>query len=79
MAGGKMLLQHFDFEIRSGQHIALVGVNGAGKTTLLRLINGELALERDDYRQGKGIFSDGVYRTGILIQNPFGYVRGGEE
>lgn len=79
MAGGKMLLQHFDFEIRSGQHIALVGVNGAGKTTLLRLINGELALERDDYRQGKGIFSDGVYRTGILKQNPFGYVGGGEE
>jgi len=71
MAGGHLLLAHFDLEIKGSEHIAIVGLNGAGKTTLLRLINGELDLERDDRRQGPGIRSSGNVTVGMLRQMPF--------
>ena len=54
-AGGQVILDHIDFEIRGTEKTALVGRNGAGKTTLLRLIAGELSLDRDDKRNGPGI------------------------
>ena len=53
--GGKTILNHIDFSIKGQEKIAVVGRNGAGKTTLLRLISGELSLDRDDKRFGKGI------------------------
>jgi ATP-binding cassette, subfamily B, bacterial len=34
------VLQHVTFEIKKGQHIAIVGENGAGKTTLIKLLTG---------------------------------------
>ena len=56
--GGKTILNHIDFSIKGQEKIAVVGRNGAGKTTLLRLISGELSLDRDDKRFGKGITTD---------------------
>lgn len=70
-AGGKPILRHIHFEIRGNEKIALVGRNGAGKTTLLRLIAGELSLDRDDKRQGPGIFTDRRLTVGSLSQQVF--------
>lgn len=40
--GDKAVLREVGFELRSGDHVALVGPNGAGKTTLLKILTGEL-------------------------------------
>ena len=34
------LFSHLSFEIKRGEHVALIGDNGTGKTTLLKIING---------------------------------------
>ena len=40
------LFSHLSFEIKRGEHVALIGDNGTGKTTILKIING---LESADY------------------------------
>lgn len=40
--GTHIVLQGIDFQIRRGDHLAVVGVNGAGKTTFLKALAGEL-------------------------------------
>ena len=67
-AGGNVILQHVNFEIRGAEKLALVGRNGAGKTTLLRLIAGEISLDRDDRRKGPGIRRDRPLTVGMLSQ-----------
>lgn len=37
--GGQMLFGHVSFEIKRGEHVAIIGDNGTGKTTLLKIIN----------------------------------------
>lgn len=69
--GGKTILDHIDFSIKGQEKIAVVGRNGAGKTTLLRLIGGELSLDRDDKRFGKGIQTDKELSIGFLHQQSF--------
>lgn len=70
-AGSEILLEHFDFEIKGRDRIAVVGPNGAGKTTLLRLIAGELTLERDDRRQMSGVRLARNVTIGMLSQQAF--------
>ena len=69
--GGKTILDHIDFTIKGQEKIAVVGRNGAGKSTFLRLIGGELSLDRDDKRFGKGIQTDKEISIGFLHQQSF--------
>ncbi|MCI9185237.1 MAG: ABC-F family ATP-binding cassette domain-containing protein [Lachnospiraceae bacterium] len=69
--GGHPVLSHFDFEIKGCEKIAVVGRNGAGKTTLLRVLAGELALDRDDKRNGPGIATSRKVSVGMLHQQAF--------
>jgi len=43
MRGGKAVLRDLDFEIRTGEHLAILGPNGCGKSSFIRLIT------RQDY------------------------------
>ncbi len=61
-------MSHIDFEIKGKEKVGVVGKNGAGKTTLLRLIHGEIELDRDDKRQGKGIVMSQKMSIGMLRQ-----------
>jgi ABC-type sugar transport system ATPase subunit len=55
--GGVVALEGADFEIRAGEHVALVGDNGAGKSTLVHVLSGAL-------RPDSGlIWFDGQERT----------------
>ncbi|MET3557946.1 iron complex transport system ATP-binding protein [Streptococcus rupicaprae] len=38
---GKYLLKTLDWEVKPGQHWAILGLNGAGKSSLLRMLTGE--------------------------------------
>ncbi|MET3292607.1 UNVERIFIED_CONTAM: iron complex transport system ATP-binding protein [Brevibacillus sp. OAP136] len=40
--GGTVILNDVNWEVKPGEHWALVGLNGSGKTTLLNMINGYL-------------------------------------
>ena len=66
--GGELILSHIDFEIKGNEKIAIVGKNGVGKTSLLRLIAGDLSLDRDDKRQGPGIWKSRDLTLGMLSQ-----------
>ena len=37
--GNEKLFEGLDFEIKKGEHVAIIGDNGTGKTTLLKMIN----------------------------------------
>src|SRR5437016_2914802 len=40
--GGVAALRAVDFDIKPGEHVALVGDNGAGKSTLVNILSGVL-------------------------------------
>lgn len=40
--GGKIVLDHLDFQVEKGEIFGLLGPSGAGKTTLIRILTGQL-------------------------------------
>ena len=39
---GKVILNDVSWQVKKGEHWAILGLNGSGKTTLLKVINGYL-------------------------------------
>ena len=67
---GVLALDGVDFEVCSGEVVALVGENGAGKSTLMKVLAG---LHRPD--EGE-LFMDG---EGVVMGGPTEALRRGEE
>ena len=68
--GGETILDHFDFEIKGKEKIAVIGKNGAGKTTLLRLIAGELDADHNEKNAFSGIRTSRSLTVEMLPQDP---------
>ena len=52
--GINSVFENVSFELKSGEHIGLVGANGAGKTTLLKCIMGREEADRGTIKTSDG-------------------------
>lgn len=50
--GDQHLFQNVSFEIKRGEHVAIIGDNGTGKTTLLKILNGLLPADKGKFTLG---------------------------
>lgn len=53
--GAQSLFQNVSFEIKRGEHIAIIGDNGTGKTTLLKILNEVVAADAGFFRLGSKV------------------------
>lgn len=53
--GHNQLFEQVSFEIKRGEHVAIIGDNGTGKTTLLKIVNGLLPADHGTYRLGANV------------------------
>lgn len=44
-----------NFEIKRGEHVAIIGDNGSGKTTLLKILNGLVPADQGTFRLGSNV------------------------
>lgn len=49
------LFTDVDFEIKRGEHVAIIGDNGSGKTTLLKILNGLVPADQGTFRLGSNV------------------------
>ena len=50
--GSNTLFQNISFEIKRGEHVAIIGDNGTGKTTLLKILNELIAADSGVFKLG---------------------------
>ena len=50
--GNEKLFSGLNFEIKKGEHVAIIGDNGTGKTTLLKIINGVESMDSGSIELG---------------------------
>lgn len=53
--GELSLFKNLNFDIKKGEHIAIIGDNGTGKTTILKIINGLLNADTGTIRLGSNV------------------------
>lgn len=53
--GSLRLFENVSFEIKRGEHVAIIGDNGTGKTTLLKILNGLLQADNGYFRLGSNV------------------------
>ncbi len=53
--GSQTLFSDVSFEVKRGEHIAIIGDNGTGKTTLLKILNGILPGDSGNFRLGSNV------------------------
>jgi ATP-binding cassette, subfamily B, bacterial len=72
--GGHLILNHFNFHLRPGERVALIGENGQGKTTIVKLLTrlydpleGQILLDGIDLREYS---LESLYREiGVIFQD----------
>ncbi len=53
--GSLTLFEHLGFDIKKGEHVAIIGDNGTGKTTILKMINELTAPDTGEIRLGNNV------------------------
>lgn len=53
--GNLRLFEDINFEIKRGEHVAIIGDNGTGKTTLLKILNEVVAADAGSFRLGSKV------------------------
>lgn len=53
--GTQLLFEQANFEIKRGEHVAVIGDNGTGKTTLLKILNRLLPADSGTFRLGSNV------------------------
>lgn len=53
--GENRLFSNVDFEIKRGEHVAIIGDNGTGKTTLLKILNSLIPADSGSFRLGTNV------------------------
>ncbi len=49
------LFSDVNFEVKRGEHVAIIGDNGSGKTTLLKILNGLVPADQGTFRLGSNV------------------------
>ena len=53
--GSNLLFEDLTFDLRRGEHVAIIGRNGSGKSTLLKILIGQLAADGGTIRFGTNV------------------------
>ncbi len=53
--GERTLFSDVSFEIKKGEHVALIGANGTGKTNILKIINGVIPADSGEISLGSNV------------------------